>query len=205
MFITFEGGDGSGKSTQSLLLCKYLQSKGYEIVHTREPGGVSISETFRKILLNPKNNIFPLTELLLYAAARAQHTQELILPALKSGKIVVCERYIDATLAYQGYARGFPLPLINTLNNLATNNLKPDLTLLLDIDITKGLKNVYKRKVDRLERESISFHLKVRKGYRKIAKKNKRRIKLIHVANNVNETQKQVRKIVDEYLKHHVT
>ena len=128
-FITFEGSDGCGKTTQSVLLIKKLKNMGYDVVHTREPGGTVVAEALRKILLNPKSKISPLTELLLYESCRAQHTEEIIIPALKLEKIVICERYADATVAYQGFGRGLDIKMVMNLNKIATNNLVPDLTV----------------------------------------------------------------------------
>jgi dTMP kinase len=173
-FITLEGPEGAGKSTQAKLLTDYLSSKGIEVVKTREPGGVSISEQLRDILLNPENMIFPRAELLLYASGRAQHTEELILPSLNEGKYVICERYIHASIAYQGFGRGLDISLIENLNEVASCGLNPDVTVVLDIDVEKGLKRVMSsnRSFDRLESENISFHIKVRRGYLELAKKN---------------------------------
>jgi len=201
VFITIEGPDGCGKSTQADLLVEYLRSVGYIVVHTREPGGVSIAESFRKILLDPQNMITPLTELLLYSAARAQHTEELILPEVQHGKIVVCERYTDATLAYQGYGRGLSLKMISTLNKIASSGVKPDMTVYLDIDTAKGLENVKNRvSVDRLEAEGLKFHDKVRKGYLEIAREDPARVKVVKVEESAGLTQKRVRIVVEKLL-----
>lgn len=173
-FITFEGPEGSGKTTQAKLLSEYFSGQGIEAVRTREPGGVSISEQLREILLNPDNLICPRAELLLYASGRAQHTEELILPALKEGKYVICERYAHASVAYQGYGRGLDMELINELNRVATRGIYPDITLILDIDVEEGLRRVERsdRVLDRLEKENISFHKKVRNGYLELARMN---------------------------------
>lgn len=170
-FITLEGPEGSGKSTQAKMLADYLEGKGLEVIRTREPGGVSIAEQLRDILLNPTNIIYPDTELLLYTAGRAQHTQELILPALEKGKYVICERYTHASIAYQGYGRGLSMELINDLNKVATSGITPILTIILDIDADKGLKRVRESsgQFDRLEAENITFHERVREGYLKMA------------------------------------
>ncbi|MFC2061802.1 dTMP kinase [Elusimicrobiota bacterium] len=170
-FITFEGPEGCGKSTQTGLLVEYLKSKDLNVIHTREPGGVSIAEELREILLKPGNTIFPRAELMLYASGRAQHTQELIQPALEEGKFVVCERYTHASIAYQGYGRGLDIGLIRDLNKIATEGIAPDLTILIDIDVEEGLTRVRKsnRTFDRLESENIEFHRKVRQGYLKLA------------------------------------
>ena len=139
MFITIEGGEGSGKSTHSILLKEYLESRGFEVLLTREPGGTSLAEAIRKILLDPATELSPLSELFLYEAARAQHIEEIIYPALKSGKAVICDRFTDATLAYQGYGRKLDLSLIGKLNNAASFGLKPAITIYMDINPDKGV------------------------------------------------------------------
>ena len=202
IFITFEGPDGGGKTTHSLMLTKYLTQRGFSVVHTREPGGTTIAEQLRKILLNPRNKMSPQTELLLYAAGRAQHTHELIWPALRQGKIVICERYSDATLAYQGAGRQKNLTVIKRLNKIATGGLEPDLTLLIDLDVKKGLARVKQanRKVDRLEQETLSFHQRVRKGYLKLAKNYPRRIKIIPGEQAKEKNAELIKAYVDKKL-----
>jgi len=201
LFITFEGPDGSGKTTQSTLLVKYLVKKGYNVFHTREPGGTSLAEFLRGVLLRPDAKIAPVTELLLYSAARAQHTYELIKPALSFKKIVICERYTDATVAYQGYGRGLDLKLIEQLNKIATGGLKPDLTIILDIPVEKGLMRVEKgRKTDRLENEDIMFHKRVRRGYWAIAKKSQKRVKIINSLGNTQKTHYKILGLVNKLL-----
>lgn len=172
-FVSLEGPEGSGKTTQAKLLCDYFTNQGKEVVKTREPGGVILSEQIRDILLNTKNYIFPRTELLLYASGRAQHTEELIIPSLKQGKYVVCERYSHASYAYQGYARGLGLELVKNVDLFATEGLRPDITIIIDIEIEKGLQRVKQsnRNLDRLESEDLAFHKKVRQGYLDIASK----------------------------------
>ncbi len=171
-FITLEGPEGAGKSTQARLLSKYLKEKGYPSVWTREPGGVSIAEQLRELLLNPDSKIFSRAELLIYAAGRAQHTEELINPALQAGKYVICERYIHASLAYQGYGRKLNLDLIRNLNDIATGGINPDLTVIFDIPVKKGLQRTKDsgNQLDRLESENLQFHRRVRKGYLKLSK-----------------------------------
>ncbi|MEA3507044.1 MAG: dTMP kinase [Elusimicrobiota bacterium] len=173
-FITLEGPEGSGKSTQARLLAGYITGFGREVVCTREPGGVSISEQLREILLDTESTIYPTAELLLYAAGRAQHTQEKIFPALKESKFVICERFTHASIAYQGYGRGLDRELIDKLNDIAAGGLKPDLTVILDIDVETGLKRARDSsgKLDRLESENVSFHKKVREGYLELAGEN---------------------------------
>jgi len=173
-FITLEGPEGAGKSTQAGVIADFLEQQGKKVVRTREPGGVSIAEELREILLNPENIIFPRAELLLYAAGRAQHTGELIMPALEEGKYVICERFTHASIAYQGYGRNLDIELIRKLNQIATEGVTPDLTVIMDIDVKEGLKRVRKsnRQFDRLESENISFHQRVRDGYLKIAEED---------------------------------
>lgn len=172
IFIVFEGPEGSGKTTQIKLLSKYLKKQNYDFVLTREPGGTKVAELVRKIILTTGNTISPLTELLLYESSRAQHVDEIIKPNLEKGKIVVSDRFYDASIAYQGYGRGIDINLVKQLNNIAAQGVKPDLTILLDISVEKGLARVLsgRKKVDRLEQETISFHKKIRCGYLKIAK-----------------------------------
>lgn len=201
-FITFEGPDGSGKTTNCLLAIKYLQKMGYKVLHTREPGGTALAEFIRKLLLDPGTRIVPLTELLLYAASRAQHVTEVIRPALARGEIVVCDRYADATVAYQGYGRKLNLKLIDTLNKIATDGLMPGLTILLDVPAKEGLSRAEKggKKKDRLEREKISFHNRVRRGYLTLAKKEPGRIKIVASDRQVNKTNNKVIEVVNKFM-----
>lgn len=208
LFITIEGGEGSGKSTHSLLLKEYLENKGFEVLLTREPGGTALAESIRHILLNPDSNLVPLTELLLYEASRAQHIEEIVIPALRTGKLVICDRFTDATVAYQGYGRKLNLSLIDKLNAAASLGLKPLVTIYLDIDPTKGLskakkldKESFGKNGDRIERESVQFHKNVRKGYLAQAKKHPKRIKVIKTQKEKEKTQLSVRKAVDAALK----
>ena len=168
-FIVLEGPDNSGKSTQAALLAAAVRAKGRSVVHTRDPGGTGFAEAIRKVLLDPKHEVDPLAELLLYEAARAQHTQERLLPALRAGSTVVCERYTLATLVYQGFARSLPLPLIRRLNRIATGGLQPDLTVVLDVPDREFRRRDPSRRHDRLEREPDAFRRRVRRGYRALA------------------------------------
>lgn len=172
-FIVLEGPDKSGKSTQALLLKAALERRGLKVVHTREPGGTGFAESIRRLLLKPGHPVEPLAELLLYEAARAQHTGERLMPALKAGKVVVCERYTTATLAYQGYGRGLALPMIAALNRIATGGLKPDLTVMLDVPDSAFSDRKRRRAADRLELEPSEFRRRVRAGYRKLARRPK--------------------------------
>ncbi len=197
-FVVLEGPDKSGKSTQAELLAKFLRARKISCVHTREPGGTAFAEAIRKILLDPRHDVVPLAELLLYEAARAQHTEERIRPALKKGRVVLCERYGLASLAYQGYGRGFSLKLIRRLNDLATGGLRPDLTIVLDMPESEFAKR-RRRKHDRLERESAAFRARVREGYRRLAKREKR-VALVSRAGSVWEVQQRLRGLMQGLL-----
>ena len=203
LFITIEGPEGSGKSTQGRKLSKYLEKKGFRPIVTQEPGGTKIGQKIRKILLSPTSKeMEALTELFLYLAARAQHVEEMIKPALSEGKIVISDRFLDATVAYQSYGRGLDRDLVNKLNRLATDKLKPDLTILLDIEITRGMKRARgKGRGDRIEQEKIKFHQEVREGYLELAGEEPERIKIIKVEGSLEETQTKIRQYVDELVK----
>ena len=199
LFISLEGGEGGGKSTQAGKLRAWVTGHGYPVIHTREPGGTSIAEAVRRILLHPRGKIAPMTELLLYEAARAQHLAEVVLPALTQNQVVVCERYTDATEAYQGYGRGLSLPSIRRLNQIATGGLRPDLTILLDVPVGRGLSaartlskplakgSVSRRGGDRMEQESLGFHRKVRAGYLALARREPKRFLVVSWGGTVDE------------------
>jgi dTMP kinase len=196
--ITFEGIDGCGKSTQMRLLGQYLTERGVGVVSTREPGGTELGRKVRSALLDGgAGSVEPLAELLLYAADRAQHVRRVILPALSLGKVVLSDRFYDATTVYQGYARGFDLELVNQLNELATGGLKPDLTLLFDLDVETGLKRTMRRgdgtgvtaaRPDRLDQEPVEFHERVRQAYLDIAAREPERFRVIPSAGPVEVT-----------------
>ncbi len=195
MFITFEGGEGCGKSTQSKKLFTYLKERNYRVVLTREPGGTTLSDKIREILLSPENKEMTFrTEVLLYMASRAQHTEELIKPTLESGGIVICDRYIDSSFAYQGWARGLGIDNIEWLNKFATNNLVPNITIVIDVPPEIGLKRVGKNK-DRIEQESIVFHNKVREGYIKLSEMYER-VKIIDGNRDIEDVFEDVKSIV---------
>ena len=174
-FITFEGIEGCGKTTQIHLLEKFLLQQKYEVVCTREPGGTPVADQIRHILLDPHNPIDPMTELLLYEACRSEHVTKVIEPALQAGKIVLCDRFSDSTIAYQGYARGHAFNKLEQLASLSHHALKPDLTLLLDCPVAQGLSRAQERNInqanleDRFEKEALGFHEKGRQGFLKIA------------------------------------
>ena len=172
-FITFEGVEGSGKSTQLQMLIAALQMRSIPFILTREPGGSPISEKIRSLLLSAEHcEMRPETELLLYSASRSQHTAQTIIPALKAGKLVLCDRYYDSTFAYQGAARDLDMDFIAELTKFATYNTVPDRTFLLDIPVSDGFKRITNRQLDRLEQESRDFHEKVRKQFLSIANNN---------------------------------
>jgi dTMP kinase len=209
LFITFEGVEGSGKTTQIQRLKKYLTRKGLLCKVTREPGGCPIGEKVRKILLNPDHReMVPMSELLLYEAARAQHVKEVIEPFLKKGGVVLCDRFSDATIAYQGYGRGIGLNWIENLNHFSCQGIKPDVTFLLDCPSDVGLKRALQRNRSlkqegegRFEKEKIQFHQKVRKGYLAIAKKEPHRIKLIDTREGQEKVFEKIRIIVDNLMR----
>jgi dTMP kinase len=208
LFITFEGVEGSGKSTQIKRLKKYLSQKGIPCKVTREPGGCPIGEKVRKILLDPDHReMVPMSELLLYEAARSQHVKEVIEPFLKKGGIVLCDRFSDATLAYQGYGRKIDLKWIESLNYLSSQGIKPDVTFLLDCPSDVGLKRALQRNrtlkqenEERFEKEKIQFHRRVRRGYLAIAKKEPQRVKVIDTRQGEDKVFEKIRQIVDELL-----
>ncbi len=180
LFITFEGIEGCGKSTQALLLSNALRERGYEVLLTREPGGPAISEAIRRILLDTGNyEMLPETETLLYMASRSQHTGQWILPALNEGKVVICDRYYDSTTAYQGAARDLDQSIIEVITRFATFDTEPDITFLLDLPVETGLRRIQSRPLDRLELETAVFHQKVRDQYLSIALKCAYRFKVI--------------------------
>jgi dTMP kinase len=202
-FITLEGIDFCGKTTQARKLVPYLKRKGHKVLLVREPGGDRIAERIRRILLSKKNSdMTGLTELLLYEAARSQLTEKVILPAIKQGKVVVCDRYADSSLAYQGYGRGLSKKMVNSLNRIATFGLSPDLTIILDVPVTTSLKRGKRegRKKDRLERERFEFHQRIREGFLKIARQNKKRIKAVDATEDIDKTWQRVQKVTDSFL-----
>lgn len=197
LFITFEGPDGCGKTTQMKLLAEYFEKKGKEVVLTREPGGKGLGEKVREILLNYDGEVSDRCESFLFLADRAQNIDIIVNPAVKEGKIVLCDRHIDSTVAYQGYGRGLNIDRINMLNNLATNGKKPDLTLAFDVDVETSMKRVGKEK-DRMESAGIDFHNRVRKGYLELAKQEPKRIKVLDATKSIEEIHKDVINILAE-------
>ena len=205
VFITFEGIEGCGKTTQISLLKEYLEQKGYSVVATREPGGTQIGDSMRTILPDSRNpHIDIKTELLLYEASRAQHIKDVVRPALDKGSIVLCDRFTDATLAYQGYAQRINKDLIERLNQFATDNITPDFTILIDCPVEIGIKRAKKRGAtvnqkineDRFEEKNISFHQNVRLGYLQIAECNSNRIHIVDGREDVSTVQQGIRTVV---------
>lgn len=191
-FITFEGAEGSGKSTQIRNAVAFLKKRGHSVVMLREPGGTRISEAIRQILLDKDlKEMARVTELLLYLAARAQIVHEKILPALKKGKVVICDRFEDSTRAYQGFGRKISLKAIDHASRLVRGALKPDLTFVLDIDIKKGLERGGRH--DRIEREALSFHQRVRRGFLALARKEPKRMVVLDTSKPVESVSQKVR------------
>jgi dTMP kinase len=198
-FISFEGIEGSGKSTQGKLLADYLRSKGHNVLETVEPGGTKIGDKIRKLLLEPQNHMDPLAELLLYYSSRAQHVREVVYPAILKNSIVITDRFTDSTVAYQGYARGIDLTIIQSLNEIVVPDLKPFLTFLLDLDVEDGLRrNRDARKEDRFELETIAFHNRVRKGFLQIAEEEPKRVKVVNASRSAEDVSKEIVKIMEE-------
>jgi len=198
MFITFEGPDGSGKTLQLALLVEYLEGNNYPVLATREPGGTSIGEQIREVLHSLENTkMHPRTELLLYQASRAQHVEQVILPNLEQGKLVLCDRYADSTLAYQGYGHQLDLDQLSRLINYATGGLKPDLTLLLDLEAEEGLKRREQGgEWNRLDAYELEFHQRVRKGYYELAQMEPERWEIIDAGKPPEEVQRAIRQIL---------
>ena len=198
VFLSFEGIEGTGKSTQARLLFERLREKGFDAVLTEEPGGTKIGRKIRELLLSPDHQeMTPLTELLLYFASRTQHLAQVIIPAVNRGAVVITDRFTDSTIAYQGYGRGIALHLLHSLDNIATEGMQPDITLLLDLDVETGLsRNRGINKTDRLELEDIGFHKRVRNGFLELAAQQPERIKLIDASLEKEEVRKRVLDLV---------
>jgi dTMP kinase len=206
MFITFEGIDGSGKSTQIQLLKEMLEERNHVVTTLREPGGNILSEQIRQLLLDSKEQVDPRCELLLFTAARAQLVSSVIRPALEAGKIVICDRYIDSSVAYQGYGRGLSIESIESINDFATAGLIPDITFIFDLSVDDAAKrsgfrsNDNQTKPDRMERSGDAFFERTKQGYLDIAKKSDRNIFIINANDAMNDIREQVETIVVSYL-----
>ena len=203
-FITFEGIDGSGKTTQLRLLAQFLRAQGCELLVTREPGGTPVGLSLRDALLDIRGEVDPLTELLVFAADRAQHVRKVIRPAIEKGAVLISDRYADATRAYQGAGRGFSRELINEIIQLATEGLVPDLTVLFDVTVEESVMRTTRRsaknKRDRLDIEKEDFHSRVREEYLRIAKAEPDRVKVIDASGTIDRTQQSLRDIVVPFL-----
>lgn len=199
LFITFEGADGCGKTTQLNLLAEYLKAQGHDVVTTRETGARGLGEKIREIVLHYDGEISSNAEAFLFLADRAQNVDKIIKPAIDEGKIVLCDRHTDSTLAYQGYGRGVDLAQAKMLNKLATSGLVPDLTFVFDVDVETSMSRVGNTK-DRIESAGIEFHNKVRNGYLEIAKEEPERVKVINANDSIENIFEQVKKIISKLL-----
>jgi dTMP kinase len=205
-FITFEGIDGSGKSTQLRLLAHFLKSNGCDVLLTREPGGTPVGNRLRSALLDAQEEVDPLTELLVFAADRAQHVRRVLRPALEAGQVVFSDRYADATVAYQGAGRGFAPELIAEIIELATEGLKPDLTVLFDLSVDDSTARTRRRsngkqQGDRLDAETDEFHNRVREAYLRLARAEPERVKIVETNHPVEVTHERVKEIVISFLR----
>ncbi len=200
-FIVLEGPDGTGKTTVTNMICDRRSAEGFEIVHTREPGGIGIAEEIRNIILDPKNtSMDPRTEALLYAASRRQHLVEKVIPAKEAGKIVICERFVYSSLAYQGYGRGLGFDDVLKINDFAIGDAYPDMTIYLDIDEEEGLKRIADRSFkDRLDSESLEFHHLVNEGYREVLRRF-RDTKVIDASKSVDEVVEEALRLIRELI-----
>ena len=199
LFITFEGGDGCGKSTQLELVEKYLNDKGFKTLKTREPGSIGLGQKLREVLLHYDGDVAPRAEAFLFLADRAQHIAKIVKPAIDNGVIVLCDRHTDSSVAYQGYGRGEDIAQINMLNNIATQEIKPDLTLLFDVSTEVAQTRVGSEK-DRMESAGLEFHKRVRQGYLEIAKQEPQRVRVVDSNLTIEEVFEQVKKIIDEKI-----
>jgi dTMP kinase len=200
-FIVIEGIDGSGKSTQQRELCKWLREQGYQVVLTHEPGGTQLGENVRNILLSVESRLCDKSELFLFMAARGQSIYEVMLPAIRAGKIVVSGRYFFSSLAYQGFARGLPLDVLIEIAMFATDGLIPDLTILVDMDVKTALSRIRVETFDRIEREAVEFHEKVRSGFLELSENPRWKMKVVDGSKSIAEVHTQVKALVKEVLK----
>jgi len=199
-FISFEGGDGSGKSTQIKQLKQYFENRDYQVILTREPGGTDIGEKIRQMILDPSNEkMTSLTETLLYAASRAQHVEEVIKPAVAEGKIVICDRFVDSSIAYQGYARGLG-ECVCDINSYAVDGCMPDLTFLMKLSPQMGSKRIKNREKDRIELETEDFHMAVYRGYEELEKKYPNRIIGIEAEGTVEDIADKIKMHIETLI-----
>lgn len=199
LFITFEGADGCGKTTQLKMLAEYLTNKGFEVLITREPGAKGLGEKIREILLNYEGDVSDRCESFLFLADRAQHIDMVINPAIESGKIILCDRHTDSSVAYQGFGRGLPVERIKMLNDLAVNGRYPDMTLVFDVDVETSMKRVGNEK-DRMESAGMEFFNRVRQGYLEIAKQEPQRVKVLDAKKSIEDIHKDVIELIEEIL-----
>ncbi len=203
-FITFEGPDGSGKTTVCNAVYQRLKDMGYDVVHTREPGGIEIAEKIRDIILDPQNVMMDAkTEALLYAASRRQHLVEKVIPSIEAGKVVICERFVDSSLAYQGYGRELGFDEVLSINKFAIGDYFPDMTVYLDVDEKTGLERIKDRAFkDRLDQESIDFHHRVNEGYQKVIDVFKDRISIVDASKPldsvIEDALSRVKELIDD-------
>lgn len=204
LFITFEGPEGSGKTTIANMVLDTLKQEGHKILYTREPGGIDIAEQIREVILNKKNTAMdPKTEALLYAASRRQHLIEKVLPALEKDTVVLCDRFVDSSLVYQGVGRGLGIDTVYQMNLFAIEDVMPDLTIFFDVKPEIGLARIHKdenREVNRLDLETLDFHQKVYDGYCKVAEHFKERIVSVDASQDIENVYKQVLQLVKEKL-----
>jgi dTMP kinase len=202
MFITFEGIEGSGKSTQAELLKVFLLKRGHEVALTREPGWGAVGRLIRNMLLEERDlDLDPLAELYLFCADRTQHVRDFIKPMLKEGYVVICDRFADSTIAYQGYGRRLDLELVEKVSKAAALTLKPELTILLNLPVKVGLSRLEKRSgKTKMDEEPVEFHERVRHGYIHIAQKEPKRVKVVNAARDIDEVQGEIRTVVLERL-----
>lgn len=203
VFISFEGVDGSGKSTQLRLVLEYLRERGIDYLFTREPGGTPLAERIRDVLLDPAyTGMSVVTEALLFAAGRADHVNNVIRPALEAGKVVICDRYVDSSLVYQGFAGGLPVEFLAQINEMATGALKPHRTIVLDLSPDVARQRMGSEGMDRMEQKDDWFHRQVREGYLELSSAEPRRVKIVDASGTVESVQATIRALVDELLPH---
>ena len=202
-FIVLEGGDGTGKSTQAKLIAEHLKSNGFEsVVLTREPGGVDTAEKIRNIILN--EDIDPITEALLFASARREHLVKKVIPALNEGKVVICDRFLDSSLAYQGHARGLGIETVYNINKLAVEDCFPNLTIMLDLDAQTGIDRIFNNRTEetnRLDKESLEFHSKVREGYKTVSKMYSDELVFVDASKSIGDVFEDIKAILNSKLK----
>ena len=206
LFLTIEGPDGSGKTTACQTVLQRLKQEGYDVIYTREPGGSNIAEQIRSVILDVNNTEMEIrTEAMLYAAARRQHLIEVVLPALKENKIIVCDRFVDSSLAYQGYGRGIGIDEVMSINQFAIGNNFPDLTIYYDVDATVGLQRIANRSgLDRLDKESLAFHQKVVEGYKIICSRYPERIKIVDASQDMDKVASDTYDLIIGKIKENV-